>query len=1035
MAQFFVNRPVFAWVLALFVMLGGGFALTQLPVAQYPSVAPPSVSISASWPGASATILDENVTSLIEQELNGADGLLYVESSSAANGQAQITATFVPGTNPDLAAVDVQNRLKRVEPRLPAAIKQQGIQVNKAAPSFLMIVALQSTDGTRDPIALGDYIARNIINEIRRVPGVGQATAFGTERAMRIWLDPEKMVGLGITSGDISAAIAGQNVQIAAGALGEVPNTSDQAVFSGVVVKGQLGTPEAFADVVLRANPDGSVVRLGDVAQVELGGQSYASSPRLNGQPASMFAVQLSPTGNALATADAVKEKLEELSAYFPEGVDYLVSVDNSRFVRISIQGVVVTLIEAVVLVFLVMLLFLQNLRATLIPTIVVPIALLGALATMYAFGFSINVLTMFGLVLAIGIVVDDAIVVVENVERIMSEEGLPPREATSKAMSQISGAIVGITLVLMAVFVPMAFFGGAVGKIYQQFSLAMVSSIAFSAILALTLTPALCASMLTPQHGPGKGLLARFNRGFDRLTLGYQGLVARVLRRTGRAMAAYLAVVLVLGALYARMPSSFLPAEDQGSLMAIVNLPPGASVNRTQKVIEEMEEWWIAHPAVERIATFRGFSFGGSGQNTAMGFIALKHWDERGPDQAASVVAMEANRRFSTVRDAMVFTVSPPPIRELGTSSGFSFRLQDRAGQGHEALLAARNQLLGLSKDSPLLRNVRPEGLEDTPQLELMVDRQRAAALGVAFSAVGEALATSLGSAYVGDFPNDGRQQRVIVQVEAEQRMQPEDLGRLHVRNRDGGMVALSEFTTIQWIVAPVQLVRYNGYPAMRISGEAAPGTSTGEAMDELARLAAQLGPGFGFEWTGTSLEEQTSGAQVPALLALSLLAIFLCLAALYESWSIPAAVILVVPLGIVGSLIATTLRDLPNDVYFKVGLIAVMGLSAKNAILIIEFAKEAQAQGHELVEATLLAVKQRFRPIVMTSMAFILGVVPLAIASGAGSASQRAIGTAVMGGMITATVLAVVLVPVFFVVVRRLVPGRTVRVEETHE
>jgi multidrug efflux pump len=1024
MARFFVDRPVFAWVLALFVVLAGALALTRLPVAQYPTVAPPSVSITANWPGASATILDESVTSLIEQELNGAEGLLYVESSSAANGAAQINATFVTGTNPDLAAVDVQNRLKRVESRLPASIKQQGVQVSKASPSFLLIVGLQSTDGKRDPIALGDYISRNLINEVRRVPGVGQATFFGTERAMRVWLDPNKMVGLGVTSGDVNTAIQAQNAQVAAGSLGDLPNTSTTAIASSVVVTGQLTTPEAFADIVLRAGADGSVVRLGDVARVELGGQSYSTSPRLNGLPASMFAVQLSPTGNALATADAVKAKMKELSQYFPAGVEYVVAVDNSRFIQISIEGVVETLIEAVILVFLVMLLFLQNLRATLIPTLVVPIALLGALATMYAFGFSINVLTMFGLVLAIGIVVDDAIVVVENVERIMVSEGLGPRDATAKAMGQISGAIVGITLVLMAVFVPMAFFGGAVGKIYQQFSLAMVSSIAFSAMLALTLTPALCATLLLPMHGHAekKGLLAGFNRAFDRLTQRYTGFVARVLGRTGRAMAAYAAVLVTLGVLYERLPAAFLPSEDQGSVQSIVTLPPGASTNRTEKVIEEMEAWWMAHPAVDRILTFRGFSFSGNAQNAAMGFITLKPWDERTAAQTSVIVAGEANKRFSSVRDALIFTVNPPPIRELGTSSGFSFRLQDRGAMGHDALLAARDQLLGLARKSPLLANVRAEGLEDTQQLELRVDRDKAAALGVSFSSVGEVLATGLGSAYVSDFPSDGRQQRVIVQVDAEQRMQPGDLERLHVRNRDGGMVALSEFTEAAWVVRPVQLVRYNGYPAMRITGEAVAGRSTGEAMAEMKALAAQLPKGFGYEWTGTSLEEQTSGSQVPALLALSLLAIFLCLAALYESWTIPASVLLVVPLGIVGALIATTMRDLPNDVYFKVGMIAVMGLSAKNAILIIEFAKDLEAEGHDLVEATLTAVRLRFRPIVMTSLAFILGVLPLATASGAGSASQRAIGTAVMGGMISATVLAVVLVPVFFVVVRRL-------------
>jgi multidrug efflux pump len=1029
MAKFFIDRPVFAWVIALFILLIGAIAVTQLPVSQYPTIAPPSIVVTANYPGASAKTVDESVTSLIEQEMNGAEGLQYIESQSEASGQAQITVTFLPGTNPDLAAVDVQNRLKRIEARLPQAVTQQGVQVNKARSNFLLFTTLSSTDGRLDPVALGDYLSRNVLNELKRVRGVGQAQLFGTERAMRIWLDPEKLVGLKLTPADVAAAIRSQNAQVASGTLGDLPSPSSQRVAAPVLVTGQLSSPEEFGNIILRASPTGSTVRLRDVARIEIGGQAYATSARLNGKPTAAVGVQLSPTANALATAKAVRAKMESLSQYFPAGVKYDIPYDTSLFVQISIEEVVKTLLEAVALVFLVMYLFLQNIRYTLIPTIVVPVALMGTFGAMAAFGFSINVLTMFGMVLAIGILVDDAIVVVENVERIMSEEGLSPREATRKAMGQITGAIVGITLVLVAVFIPMAFFGGAVGAIYRQFSLSMISSMLFSALMALTLTPALCATLLKPveagHHHEKKGFFGWFNRGFHSTANNYQSFVANMLGKTGRYMVIYGVIIACVALLYARLPSSFLPAEDQGYLITNVQLPPGASVNRTVSVIEQIEQYYLQQPGIARTVAVSGFSFSGSGQNAAIVFTPLKDWGERGAGESAPDIAARALSALSKIRDAIIFPVNPPPIRELGNATGFTFRLQDRGGLGHDALLAARNQLLGLAAKSPVLKGVRAEGLEDTPQLQLDIDRDKANALGISFSDINSTLSNTLGSAYLNDFPNQGRQQRVILQADAPQRLQPEDLLKLHVRNSQGTMTPFSSFASSRWIVGAVQLVRYNGYPAMRVSGEAAPGRSTGEAMAEMEKLVTQLPTGFGFEWTAGSFEEKTSGSQAPALFALSLIAVFLVLAALYESTSIPLSVLLVVPLGILGALLGATMRGMPNDVYFKVGLIAIIGLSAKNAILIIEFAKDLQAQGKSVIEATLEAVHLRFRPIIMTSLAFILGVLPLVIASGAGSASQRAIGTGVMGGMITATVLAVFLVPVFFVVVRRIFKG----------
>ncbi|HVL76118.1 MAG TPA: efflux RND transporter permease subunit [Noviherbaspirillum sp.] len=1029
MGTFFIDRPVFAWVIAIFILIAGALSITALPVAQYPSVAPPAVNVTAIYPGATAETLDSSITSVIEQELNGAPGLMYIESQSQANGQAQITATFAPGTDIDMAAVEVQNRLKRVESRLPQAVTQQGVQVTKARSNFLMVVSLSSSDGSMDPVALGDYLSRNVLNEIKRVPGVGEAMLFGTERAMRIWIDPQRLVGLNLTPTDVANAIRTQNAQVASGTLGELPAPGDMQVTAPIVVTGQLSTIEQFGNIILRANPDGSLVRLRDVARIELGGQAYATAARIDGQPTSAIGIQLSPTANALETATAVRARMDELSRYFPQGVKYEIPYDTSKFVRISIKNVVMTLLEAVVLVFLVMFLFLQNIRYTIIPTIVVPVALMGTFAVMLMFGFSINVLTLFGMVLAIGILVDDAIVVVENVERIMSEEGLPPREATRKAMKQITGAIIGITLVLTVVFIPMAFFSGAVGAIYRQFSLSMAASIAFSALMALSLTPALCATILKPvqkgHHLEKRGFFGWFNRGFGRVTDTYQGLVGRMVLRTGRLMLLYLAIVGIVVYMFMRLPGSFLPNEDQGYILTNIQLPAGASAARTEEVIKQVEGYLMQQEGVQHVIAVRGFSFAGSGQNVALTFVPLKDWSERDAATSADAIAGRAFGALMQIRDAIVFALNPPPIPELGTATGFNFRLQDRSGQGHAALLAARNQLLGMAGQSPLLAGVRPDGMEDAPQLQLDIDRDRASTLGVSFADINSTLSAALGSSYLNDFPNQGRQQRVIMQAEATQRLQPEDLQRLHVRNARGDMVPLSSFTSARWTKGPVQLIRYNGYPAMKIAGQAAPGYSSGDAMAEMERLAGQLPPGFGFEWTGQSREEQLSGAQMPMLMALSLLAVFLVLAALYESTSIPFSVMLVVPLGVLGALIGVTLRGMPNDVYFKVGLITIIGLSAKNAILIVEFAKDLQAQGKDLLESTIEAARLRFRPIIMTSFAFILGVVPLAFSSGAGSASQRAIGTGVMSGMLVGTFLGVLFVPVFFVAVRKIFKG----------
>jgi multidrug efflux pump len=1030
MAKFFIDRPIFAWVIALFILVMGGVAITQLPISQYPPVAPPAIVISVAYPGASAQTLEDSVLSVIEREMNGSPGLIYMESVAQADGTGTITISFEAGTNDDLAQVDVQNRLSRATPRLPASVTQQGVRVDKSRNNFLLFAMLSSDNPAFDPVALGDYASRNIVPELQRVVGVGQAQLFGTENAMRIWIDPAKLQGFNLSATDVNNAIRAQNAQVSSGTLGDLPNIPGQAIAATVVVNGQLANVEQFKNIVLRANTDGSTVRLKDVARVELGGQSYATSARLNGVPAVGIGVQPTPNGNALQSAKAIRAKMTELERFFPQGVKWNIPYDSSRFVQISITEVVKTLLEAVALVFVVMFLFLQNWRYTIIPTIVVPIALLGTFASLLALGFSINVLTMFGMVLVIGIVVDDAIVVVENVERIMSEEGLSPLEATRKAMKQISGAIIGVTVVLISVFVPLAFFAGSTGNIYRQFSAVMVTSIAFSAFMALSLTPALCATLLKPveagHHHEKTGFFGWFNRGFSRTAKGYESIVARILRRAARYLIIYVAIIGAVVFTYSRLPSSFLPQEDQGNIIVNVQLPPGATQERALSVMQQVEGFILKQPEVQSMVGVMGFSFSGQGQNAGLAFVTLKDWEERkDPAHSASALAGRAFGALSGIRDAFIYPLSPPPIPELGNASGFSFRLQDRSGAGHEALINARNQLLGMAGQSKILSQVRPDGLEDAPQLQIDIDRDKANALGVSFDAINATLSTGLGSSYINDFPNRGRLQRVVVQADAPARMQPDDLLKLNASNTQGLPVPLSAFATTKWVTGATQTVRYNGYPAIRISGDAAAGFSTGAAMAEMEKLAGQLPQGFGFEWTGQSREEKLAGSQAIVLYGFAILAVFLCLAALYESWSIPLSVILVVPLGVLGVLLATMLRAYSNDVYFQVGLITIIGLSAKNAILIIEFAKDLQAQGKGIIESALAAAHLRFRPIVMTSLAFGLGVVPLVIASGAGSASQRAIGTGVLGGMVTGTALAVIFVPVFFVVVRTLFKG----------
>ena len=1040
MAKFFIDRPIFAWVVAIFIMLAGIVSIRMLPVSQYPQVAPPTITLTAVYAGADAQTLEDSVMSVIEREMNGLEGLDYMEATSLSNGVGTLTLTFKTGTNSDLAQVDVQNRLSRAEPRLPSQVRQTGIQVEKSNSNFLMVAMFASDDPNADLAAVSDYVARNIQPELQRVEGIGGVTLFGAERAMRVWIDADKLRSLNLSATDVTSAIAAQNAQVSAGSLGDLPNSQGQTISATITAPGQLKTVDQFNNIVLRANTDGSVVRLQDVARIELGSQSYATSARLNGKPAVGLGIQLTSDGNALASSQAVKAKLAQLEPYFPAGVHSKVPYDSSTFVGISIEEVVKTLAEAMVLVFLVMLLFLQNIRYTLIPTIVVPIALLGAFAVMQALGMSINVLSMFAMVLVIGIVVDDAIVVVENVERIMADEKLPPLQATRKAMSQISGAVIGITVVLIAVFIPMAFFSGATGNIYRQFSVVMAVSIAFSAFLALSLTPALCATLLKPitqEHHEKTGFFGWFNRKFTSGAKKYENGVARLLRRGTRVLLMYVALIAVAVFVMMRLPTSFLPTEDQGYMMASIQLPPGATQERTLKTIQTMEQFAMKQPEVENVVAIAGFSFTGQGQNMGLSFITLKDWSERkaaGSD-ATSVAGRVTGAMMQQVRDGFIFALTPPAIPELGSSSGFNFQLQDRGGKGHEALLAARNQLLGMASQSKVLTQVRPNGMEDAPQLRLDINRDAASAQGVSFASIANVLSTALGSSYVNDFPNNGRLQRVIVQSDVRDRMQPEDILKLTVTNSTGVAVPLSSMVTSSWVTGPMQTVRYNGYPSMAITGSASAGYSSGEAMAEMAQLAAKLPEGFGFEWTGQSKEEQASGSQSAILYAFSILAVFLCLAALYESWTIPLSVILVVPLGLLGVVLGTWGRGLSNDIYFQVGLVTVIGLSAKNAILIVEFAKDLQAQGKNAFEAALAAAHLRFRPIIMTSLAFIMGVVPLYFSSGASSASQRAIGTSVFWGMLVGTCLAVFFVPMFYTAVRSWFKDTQRQQERFHE
>ena len=1036
--RFFIDRPVFSWVIALAIVFAGGLALRSLPIEQYPTITPPSLTISAAYPGADASVLATNVTQVIEQELNGVEGFLYMSSSSQSNGTASISVTFRSGTDINVALMDVQNRLRRVEARLPEEVRRQGVQVVKANTGFLMIVALTSKSGTMKTLELGNFAVTRVVDELRRVPGVGDVRSFSSEYAMRVWLDPAKLATYKLSPSDALAAVQEQNSQSAGGSLGDRPLAGGSELNAAILTQSRFSTPEQFANIILRADPDGSVIHLGDVARVELGAQSYGFDLELNGRPAAGMALQLTPGANALAAANEAKARMTELARSFPPDIEWSVPYDSTPFVSASVSSVVETLAEAMVLVFLVMFLFLQNWRATLIPTIVVPIALAGACLGLWLLGFSINVLTLFGMVMAIGILVDDAIVVIENVERIMREEQLSPYDATVKAMSQITSAIIGITLVLVAVFVPMAFFPGTTGGIYRQFSVTLAVSIAFSALMALTLTPALCATLLKPHEAIGSGsdnrvsklaggFFGRFNDWFARATGRYQGVVGRILLRPLRFLAVFAALILITLVLFRRLPSSFLPVEDQGSVLTAVQAPPGATTERTNIAIEQVKKFYAARPQVKTVIFVRGFSFFGQGQANAMAFVSLKPWDERpGEENSALTLVNTALAKLSQIKEATVFALNPPAIQGLGVASGFSFVLEDRAGHTLDELKAARNQLLGTASASPVLIGVRPESQEDAPQLRVEIDRIKARALGLSIASINATLAISFGSAYANDFSRGGRILRVMLAADAPFRMTPQDILDLKVRNAQGEMVPFGAFTTVSWTAGPPQVQRYNGYPSTTISGMAAPGRSNGEAMAEMERLARDLPPGFGYDWTGLSFEEKSSAGQIVSLMGVSLVVVFLLLAALYESWAVPLAVLLVVPLGVLGSVLLTMVRGLSADVYFNVGLVTIIGLAAKNAILIIEFAIEEEASGKSTIDATLNAVKLRLRPIVMTSLAFVLGMVPLLVARGAGAASRIAVGTGVAGGMLAATLFGIFFIPLFYLAVRRWIGKR---------
>ena len=1031
-SRFFIGRPIFAWVIALGILLGGVLALRALPIEQYPDVAPPSLQISVTYPGADAATLEQNVTQVIEQELNGVEGFLYMSSTSLSNGTASITVNFESGTDIDTAQMDVQNRLRRVEARLPEEVRRQGVLVSEANAGFLQIVALTSKSGETDSIELGNIASNQIIDELRRVTGVGDIRLFGSPYAMRIWLDPDKLATFKLSSAEALAAVTEQNSQTAGGSLGDQPIAKGSELNATIVTQNRFTNAEQFENIILRANPDGSTVTLKDVGRVELGAQDYTTGTELNGKPMAGMAVQLRTGANALATAEGVQARMEELAKSLPADVAWSIPYDTTPFITVSVEEVVKTLVEAMILVFLVMFLFLQNWRATVIPTLVVPIALAGACLGLWLFGFSINVLSLFGMVLAIGILVDDAIVVIENVERIMAEEHLSPRDATIKAMGQITTAIVGITLVLIAVFIPMAFFPGSTGGIYRQFSVTLAISIAFSALLALTLTPALCATLLKPHDDTADKTPSRFafvqrffdwfNDRFSRSTDKYQRGVGKILGAPLRWLGVFALLVGLTAILFVRLPGGFLPNEDQGYTITVIQAPPGATRQRTDEAIRATQAFLDKQPQVANVIAVRGFSFFGSGQSTAMVFAPLHPWEERpGVENSAATLAGRALGALSSVKQAIIFTLTPPPIQQLGNATGFSFRLQARGGQTNDELTAARNQLLGMAAQSPVLANVRPEGMEPAPQLKVNIDRVRARALGLSIGDVNTTLSIAAGSAYANDFNRDGRVLRVYLQADAPYRMTPADILNLRVRNTAGDMVPFGAFTTATWGVGPPQLQRYNGYPSASISGESKPGYSTGDALTEMEQLAAKLPGDFTYEWTGISFEEKQAGGQIGLLLGLSLVVVFLLLAALYESWTVPVAVLLVVPLGVLGSVLFTMMRGYSADVYFNVGLITIIGLAAKNAILIVEFAIEKEADGLSVFDATMEAVKLRLRPIIMTSLAFILGMVPLFISTGAGAASRRAVGTGVMGGMIAATILGIFFIPLFYIAVRR--------------
>ncbi|WKX27409.1 efflux RND transporter permease subunit [Tatumella ptyseos] len=1033
MAKFFIDRPIFAWVLAIVIMMVGALSIMKLPIEQYPEVAPPAVQIRAAYPGADAKTLQDSVTQVIEQNMNGLDGLLYMSSNSDSSGNLQLTLTFASGTDADIAQVQVQNKLQLAMPLLPQEVQQQGINVQKSSSSFLMVAGFVSEDGSMDMNDLADYISSNIKDPISRTTGVGDTQLFGAQYAMRIWMDPAKLVNYNLTPGDIITAITAQNAQVSAGQLGGAPAVADQQLNASIIAQTRLTSPEEFGKILLKTNTDGSTVRLRDVATIKLGGENYEVIARYNGHPASGLGIKLATGANALDTANAVKARLKEMEPFFPHGMKLVYPYDTTPFVKISIFEVVKTLFEAIVLVFIVMYMFLQSFRATLIPTIAVPVVLLGTFAIISAFGYSINTLTMFGLVLAIGLLVDDAIVVVENVERVMEEDGLDPKEATKRSMEQIQGALVGIALVLSAVFIPMAFFGGSTGVIYRQFSITIVSAMVLSVLVAMILTPALCATLLKKHDNNDhkeKGFFGWFNRMFDKSTNHYVNSVSHIIRRTGRYLIIYVVIFAGMVWLFMKLPTSFLPEEDQGLLVVQAQLPAGATQQRTEKVLDQVTDYFLTHEkdTVKSVFTVNGFGFAGRGQNTGIAFLSLKPWEDRvAAADKVDAIAGRAMVALGKIKDAIVIPFNLPAIIELGNATGFDFELVDNANLGHDKLMQARNQLLGMAAQHPdVLVGMRPNGLEDTPQYKLIIDQEKARALGVSISDINTTLSASWGGNYVNDFIDRGRVKKVYVMGQADSRMLPSDINKWYVRNGDGEMVPFSAFSSAKWQYGSPRLERYNGLPSLEILGQAAPGKSSGEAMNLMEQLASKLPQGIGYQWTGMSYQERMSGNQAPALYAISLIVVFLCLAALYESWSIPFAVMLVVPLGVIGALAFTTMRGMSNDVYFVVGLLTTVGISAKNAILIVEFAVDLMKEGKGLMEATLDAVRMRLRPILMTSMAFMLGVLPLAISSGAGSGAQNAVGTGVIGGMVTATCLAIFLVPVFFVVVRRRFGGQ---------